>query len=134
MAAVTGAALLAAVPKWLWALAAGLYGAHEVAKMGEMYGQYSLGKKQIAAGLKGQEFQAAIGKREERRMNELITQLLAMRTKERTETRELDLLKMLTGGTQQQSLLATTLMQAVGQRPVGTGYVPPSNSMVSLLR
>lgn len=135
MAAVAGAAaLLSQIPKWLWILAASLYGTHEVAKLAQMGGQYGLGKKQIAAELKGREYQAAIGKREEKRMNELMTQLLSMRGKEKRETQEFDILRMLMSGGQQQSMMTTMLMQAAGQRPARTGYAAPSASLVSLLR
>lgn len=127
-------AVIAGVPLWLWKLAAGLYGVHLAGKAAGGVGRYSIGKKQIAAGLRGQEYQAAIGKREEKRMNELITQLLAMRGKEKRETQEFDILRMLISGGQQQSMMATMLMQAAGQRPARTGYAAPSASLVSLLR
>lgn len=127
-------AVIAGVPIWLWKLAAAMYGGHLALKGAGALGQYGLGKRQIEAAMQTQLAQSAIGKREEKRTGELITQLLAHTAKGKAESREFEMLKMLMSGAQQQSMMVTTMMQAAGQRPVKTGYAPPPSSLVSLLR
>lgn len=128
------AAGLFGVPWLIWKLAAAAYGAHLGLQGLTAYGQYGLGKRQIAAGVRGQELQAGIGREEEKRMDALVKQLLAHTEKGKAESREFEMLKMLMSGAQQQTMMTTTLMQAAGQRPVRTGYAPPPASLMSLLR
>lgn len=125
-------ALLGLSAAALWKIAAGMFGAKLAVDLGLGLRGYGIQKQHIKAGLKGQELQAGIGRREERRMNQLITQLLAHTTKEKAEGRELDVLKMLVGGAQQQNMMLTALTQM--QRPARTGYAAPSASLMSLLR
>lgn len=139
MAVITGtAALLAAIPKWLWVLAAGLYGGHLGLQGLGAYGQYGLGKRQIAAGVEGQRIQAGMGRREEEKMNALVKQLLSMKKTEKRETRELETLRMLEAGRERESMTLMNLMQAmagIGTQVAGAagGSATPS-SYLSLLR
>lgn len=135
MAAITAAAgILSQIPKWVWILAASLYGTKQAADLTLGLRGYGVQKQQVRAGLRGQKYQAAIGKREERRTNELITQLLTHTTKQKAESQEFDVLRMLMSGGQQQKMLMMTLMQAAGQKPAPSVWGPPPTSLMSLMR
>ena len=130
------ASLLAAVPAWLWKLAAGLYAAHEVAKIGGMYGEYKLGQKQITAGVEGQKLQAAAGKMESEKYDKLVAQLLGMRKEESRKEQETELIRALESGATRQTGLVMAMMQAMAsQGPTGfENRGAPMGSIVSLLR
>lgn len=126
--------LIFGLPSLLVKLAAALYGGHLALQGATAVGQYGLGKRQIAATVKGQKTQADVGRREEERMKELMNQLLSMQGEQTAENREFDLLRMLLGGAQQQQINTSSLIQAVGQRPARVGSSLPPASLMSLLR
>lgn len=124
-----------AIPALAYYLAAALFGGDLLARGLGQWGQYSLGKKQIAAGLKQGELQSKMGKSEEERMNALIEKLLKYKSKEKGEEREMEVMRTISAGRQNQSNLTLALLQqALASRPMPQTSTLPPASLLSLLR
>ena len=120
-------------PLLVYAILAGL-GADIGLKGLEAYQGYSLGKKQIAAGERTALLQAAMGRKEEKRTDKLIQQLLAHTTEEKSQSRELEMLRMLLGSAEGSQNTMMTLMGAAANRPRPSYFAPPSTSLANLMR
>lgn len=129
-------ALLLGLPAWLWKMAAGMYAAHLGLQGFEAYGRYGLGKRQIAAGIRGQEIQAGMGEREEERYDKIMKQLLGISKEKTKKEQETELLRVLEAGRTRQTGLVMAMMQSMINRPSArfTTYGGPPTSMMGVLR
>lgn len=133
-------AVIAGVATWkLITAVAGLYGTHLGLQGAEALGQYGIQKRQIEAAVRGQQLQAGVGKREEKRMGALVEKLLAFRKSEKKESRRVESVRMGEASRERQTAVLMGLMQSmaglgsqVASRSGGGGGVP--SSYLSLLR